>query len=164
MDCGPTCLRMVAKYYGQSFSLPFLREKCYIDRNGVSLRGISEAAELIGLKTLAIKIPTTGKKNEPSLAEAPMPTIVHWNQNHFVVAYKISKSHVWIADPASGKYKLTISEFEKSWLSDGNTGVVLLLEPTNNFGKDEIEGETNEKGFSFIFSYLKPHKKLLFQL
>ena len=164
MDCGPTCLRMVAKHFGQSFSLPFLRDKCYIDRNGVSLRGISEAAELIGLKTLAVKIPTTGKKNEPSLAEAPMPTIVHWNQNHFVVAYKISKSHVWIADPGSGKYKLTISEFEKSWISDGNTGVVLLLEPTNDFGREEMEGETKEKGFSFIFGYLKPHKKLLFQL
>ena len=163
MDCGPTCLRMVAKHYGQNYSLPFLREKCYIDRSGVSLRGISEAAELIGLKTLAVKIPVTGPKGEPSFEEAPMPAILHWNQNHFVVAYKRSKNHVWIADPGSGKYKLPVNEFEKSWISDGDSGIVLLLEPTNTFGQNKLE-DNKVQGFSFIFSYLKPYKRLLFQL
>ena len=89
MDCGPTCLRMVSKWYGKSYSLPFLREKCYIDRAGVSLKGISEAAELIGFRTLAVKIPINAEKDAPSLQNAPLPTILHWNQNHFVTLYKI---------------------------------------------------------------------------
>lgn len=163
MDCGPTCLRMVAKHYGKSYSLPFLREKCYIDKAGVSLKGISEAAELIGLRTIALKIPTLGAVGEPSLIEAPMPCILHWNQNHFVVAYKVTKSHVWVADPADGKHKLTIQEFESSWLSDGENGIAMLLEPTNTFYTDELE-DGQQKGFGFLLSYLKPHRKLMIQL
>lgn len=163
MDCGPTCLRMIAKSYGKSYTLPFLREKCYIDKAGVSLKGISEAAELIGLRTLAVKVPTKGKKDTPSLSEAPLPCVAHWNQNHFVVVYKISKTHVWIADPADGKHKLTIEEFERSWCSEGKNGILLLLEPSNEFhAKDLDEGEN--KGFGFLFQYLRPHKKLMFQL
>lgn len=163
MDCGPTCLRMIAKSHGKSYSLPFLREKCYIDKAGVSLRGIGEAAELIGLRTLAVKIPTKAKKGEPSLLEAPLPSIVHWNQNHFVVIYKINKSHVWIADPANGKHKLTIKEFEQSWLSDEKSGVALLLEPTNEFRSKDLNDES-DKGFGFLIQYLRPHRKLMFQL
>lgn len=163
MDCGPTCLRMVAKAHGKSYTLPFLREKCYIDKAGVSLKGISEAAELIGLRTLAVKIPRKTKKGDPSLSEAPLPCIAHWNQNHFVVIYKISKNHIWIADPGDGKHKLTTSEFERSWLSDGSDGIALLLEPTNEFYTNELD-EGSKKGFGFLFQYLKPHKKLMFQL
>ena len=103
MDCGPTCLRMIAKWYGKSYSIPFLREKCYIDRAGVSLKGISEAAELLGFRTLAVKIPMTADKGLPSLMEAPLPAILHWNQNHFVTLFRINNKYAWIADPASGK-------------------------------------------------------------
>ena len=163
MDCGPTCLRMVAKAYGKSYSLSFLREKSYIDKAGVSLKGISEAAELIGLRTLAVKIPTKAVKNESSLFEAPMPSILHWNQNHFVVIYKINRTHVWIADPSDGKHKMTIKDFEKSWISDGNEGIALLLEPTNEFNSIDVE-QSDQKGFRFLFQYLRPHKKLMFQL
>ncbi|MDF1694686.1 MAG: peptidase domain-containing ABC transporter [Saprospiraceae bacterium] len=163
MDCGPTCLRMIAKAHGKTYSLPFLREKCYIDKAGVSLKGISEAAELIGLRTLAVKIPTSGKKDMPSLSEAPLPCIGHWNQNHFVVIYKITKSHVYISDPASSKHKLSIEEFEKSWITDNNQGVALLLEPTIGFHKRDLE-DNEKKGFGFLFEYLKPHRKLMFQL
>lgn len=163
MDCGPTCLRMVAKSYGKSYSLPFLREKCYIDKAGVSLKGISEAAELIGLRTLAVKVPTKSSQNESSLSEAPMPSILHWNQNHFVVIYKINKTHVWIADPSDGKHKITIQEFENSWISDGNQGIALLLEPTNEFHSTDMD-QTLQKGFGFLLQYLRPHKKLIIQL
>ena len=163
MDCGPTCLRMIAKSYGKAYSLPFLREKCYIDKAGVSLKGISEAAEMIGLRSLAVKIPISAKKGLPSLSEAPLPAIIHWNQNHFVVVYKVSKSHVWIADPADGKHKLTISEFEKSWLSDGKQGIALLLEPTNEFYSSEFD-QAKTRGFGFLLQYLRPHKKLMIQL
>lgn len=163
MDCGPTCLRMVAKHYGKSYSLPFLREKCYIDKAGVSLKGICEAAELIKLRTLVVRIPLKDKSDLPSLKEAPLPVIVHWNKNHFVVVYKYSKKYIWIADPGSGKYKLSHEEFLKSWVSSDQKGIALLLEPTNEFYK--IEGEENEsKGYGILFQYLKPHKKLLGQL
>jgi len=163
MDCGPTCLRMVAKHHGRAYSLPYLREKCYIDRAGVSLKGISEAAELIGLRTLAVKVPIRDKKDVPSLHEAPLPCIVHWNQNHFIVVHKINKKHVWIADPASGKHKLTYDEFAKSFCSDENKGVVLLLETTPEFRK-EHEDDQASRGMGFLFQYLTPHRKLIFQL
>lgn len=163
MDCGPTCLRMIAKHYGKSYSLPFLREKCYIDKAGVSLKGISEAAELIGLRTMAVTIPVFNKKDLPSLANAPLPAILHWNQKHFVVLYKISDTYVWIADPAEGKHKLSIEEFKRSWVSNGENGIVLLIEPTNTFASTDLD-DSQKKGFGFLFSYLRPHRKLMLQL
>ena len=163
MDCGPTCLRMVAKYYGKFYSLPFLREKCYIDKAGVSLKGISEAAELIGFRTVAVKLPLFQEsKTISSLAEAPLPAILHWNQNHFIVLYKIGKKSVWIADPAAGRVELTIPEFEKSFCQEGKSGIALLLEPLPGFYEDEQN--EGKKGISFLYSYLRPHKKLFVQL
>ncbi|MFM8743511.1 MAG: cysteine peptidase family C39 domain-containing protein [Cytophagales bacterium] len=85
MDCGPTCLRMVAKHYGKNYSLTQLRAKAYITREGVSMLGISDAAEAIGFRTLGIKVPF-----EKLVADAPLPSIVHWNQNHFAVVYKLN--------------------------------------------------------------------------
>lgn len=164
MDCGPTCLRMVAKFYGKSYSLPFLREKCYIDKEGVSLKGISEAAELIGFRTVAVKVPLkTNNADLPSLTEAPLPAIIHWNQNHFVVVHKVSKTKVWIADPASGKYVLTHDEFNKSYAQNDNSGIALLLEPTPQFYSSELSEESTT-GINFLYQYLRPHKRLIFQL
>jgi ATP-binding cassette, subfamily B, bacterial len=171
MDCGPTCLRMIAEHFGKSYSLQFLREKSFIDRAGVSLKGISEAAEAIGFRTLAVKVALThkdlsnvaGGQVQPCLDEAPLPCIVHWNQNHFVVAYKITKSHVYIADPGDDKIKLTHEEFKKSYCSDGNEGVALLLETTPEFYKEDEDTE-RRKGFGFIFEYLNPHRRLLIQV
>ena len=163
MDCGPSALRMVAKYYGKTYSLQYLREKCYIDREGVSLKGISEAAENIGFRTLAVKIPFSDKKDKPSLTEAPLPTIVHWNQNHFVVVYKINRHNVWIADPADGKYKLKVEDFKKSWISDKDMGIALLLEPGLKFHETE-DNDNQLNTISFLKSYLIPHKKLFLQL
>ena len=133
MDCGPTCLKMVARHYGKDYPITFLREKCYIDRAGVSLLGITEAAELIGFKTIAVKLPAFGKKNDAVLSEAPFPAILHWNQNHFVVLYKLSNKYAWIADPADGLHKLPISEFNKSWITEDDKGIALLLEPGEKF-------------------------------
>lgn len=166
MDCGPTCLRMVAKHHGQSYALPYLREQCYIDRQGVSVKGISEAAEHIGLRSLAVKVPLTAPRaadDVPALCNAPLPCIVHWNQNHFVVVYKISKSAVWIADPASAKIKLTHAEFERSFNSDAGKGVALLLETTPAFYQPDEEEEA-ASGFQFLLQYTTPHKKLMLQL
>ncbi len=163
MDCGPTCLRMIAKYHGKSISLAFLREKCYIDMAGVNLKGISSAAELIGFRSLAVKVPLGNDKDSASLQVAPLPCIVHWNQNHFVVVYKISKKHVWIADPSVGKLKLSYKEFEDSFCSDGRNGVALMLQVTPDFHNDDLD-DTEAKGFGFILQYLSPHRKLVIQL
>ncbi|MDR0796779.1 MAG: peptidase domain-containing ABC transporter [Tannerella sp.] len=135
MDCGPTCLRMIAKYYGRNYTLQSLRERSFITREGVSMLGISEAAESIGFRTTGVKITLEQLKKE-----VPLPCILHWNQNHFVVLYKIKKaSRSWlkqifnksknhsqfsilhsqfcIADPASTLVTFTEEEFKKCWLS-----------------------------------------------
>lgn len=165
MDCGPTCLRMVAAHYGRRYSLEGLREKSHISREGVSMLGISEAAENIGFRTMGARL------SFEQLAEAPMPCIVHWNQNHFVVVYKIEKkrkaTYVYVADPAGGKVKYTQEEFCNCWIStrrEGkNEGMVLLLEPTPEFYSLDDE-KINRKGFAFLISYIKPYKGLVFQL
>ncbi len=165
MDCGPTALRMVAKYYGKSYSLQFLRDKCYIDREGVSLKGISEAAQYIGFEAMPVKVPfENDKKGEPSLRVAPLPVIVHWNQNHFVVVYKTDSKSVWIADPASGRHKLSHQDFKKSWIAENNMGIALLLKPRPLFYETETVGDGKLNSIQFLKSYLLPHKKLFIQL
>ena len=163
MDCGPTCLRMVAAFYGKHYSLEGLREKSFITREGVSMLGISEAAEKIGFRSICVQV------GYEKLQEAPLPCIIHWNQQHFVVVYKLNDRYVWVADPGAGKLKYTKEEFCNCWLSsrknEENTGVALLLEPTPEFYTTEDEGdEVNRKGFSFLYSYLRPYRGLVGQL
>ena len=162
MDCGPACVQMVARHYGRHYTLETLRQKCHISREGVSLLGISEAAESIGFKTVGARLSFEQLKNE-----APLPCIVHWKQRHFVVVYKIGKDIVFVADPAHGLVKLTAQEFLNGWASTRNEGtnegIALLLEPQPDFYA--AEGETPDKAkFSFILQYLKPYKKLIVQL
>ncbi|MEN0003926.1 MAG: peptidase domain-containing ABC transporter [Bacteroidota bacterium] len=164
MDCGPTCLRMVAAHYGKRYSLQYLRKHSYIDREGVSMRGIVEAAEHIGFRTLALRLPLQASSpEEPGLDEVPLPAIVHWEQNHFVVVYQLSNTHVWVADPALGKKKMSHAEFAKGWIAHGNKGLALLLEPTPDFYTEEGE-ELKKTNFNFLFQYLRPYRRLLMQL
>ena len=163
MDCGPTCLRMVAAFYGKCYSLEGLREKSFITREGVSMLGISEAAEKIGFRSICVQV------GYEKLQEAPLPCIIHWNQQHFVVVYKLNDKHVWVEDPGAGKLKYTKEEFCNCWLSsrknEEDTGVALLLEPTPEFYTIENEGdEVNRRGFSFLYSYLRPYRGLVGQL
>jgi ATP-binding cassette subfamily B protein len=162
MDCGPTCLRIIAKYFGKSYSLQSLREKSFITREGVSLLGISDAAENIGFRTLAAKIPFDKLKEE-----APTPFIAHWRQQHFVVVYGFKKGKVLVSDPAHGLVKFTKEEFLDGWLSDKDkgeeTGVVLLMETTPDFYSNEDES-LDKTGFSFLFKYLRPYRKFIVQL
>jgi ATP-binding cassette subfamily B protein len=155
---------MIAAFYGQHYTLDYLRSKSYFSRTGVSLKGITQAAEAIGFRTIAVKVPfQSADKELPSFQDAPLPCIVHWEQNHFVVVYQYNKRHVWMADPASGKRKLTHQQFRAKWESDGNQGVALLLETTPDFY--EYEGqEVDKAGFLFLFKYLFPYKGLLLQL
>lgn len=166
MDCGPTCLRMIAQHYGRHYTLQTLRDKCYIDREGVSLLGTSEGAESIGLRSLAIKIPFEGAESDGAsflMQDLPLPCVVHWDQNHFVVVYKKSKKHIWIADPGKHRIKMTHNEFKKHWVSDGNQGVCLLLEPTPEFYTHDNE-EITKSGFGFLFRFMKPYRRLIIQL
>ncbi len=163
MDCGPTCIRMIAAHYGKHYSLEYLRQQSHIHRTGVSVEGIVVAAENIGFRTLAVKLPFRVDGNHSSFTEVPLPCVVHWNQRHFVVVYKVSKRHIWISDPASGKHKLDHATFKKSWISDGDTGVAVLLETTPEF-YDREGTKTNRQGFGFLLRYLYPYRKLLSQL
>ena len=170
-DCGPSCLRMIAKYYGKVYSAEMLRKRCFISREGVSLLGISDAAESIGFRTIGVQI------SFKQLAEdASFPCILHWNQNHFVVCYGIEKRkrkgefeyRIHISDPATQRVNLTRKEFEKCWFSSRNsqdeTGVALMLEPSPNFGSVEDEFHTTKKSLFSFAKYLLPFKSLGLQL
>lgn len=165
MDCGPTCLRMIAKYYGKHYPLKALREFSYLTRNGVSFKGISEAAEKVGFKTLGTRL-TFDQLDE----DVTLPCILYWNRNHFVVLppqdydKNDASKKISIVDPAIGLVKVDKKQFLKSWsVQDGNCGFALLLEPTNDFYV--LEGEEEKSpSLAFLVRYLKPYKKLLFQL
>jgi len=162
MDCGPTCLRMIAAFHGKTFSLQTLREKCSITREGVSLLGISDAANSIGFRNVGIKISFSKLEKE-----APMPCIVHWRQKHFVVVYKIKNDKIWVADPGRGLITYTKEEFLTNWLGTNlngeEMGLCMLLEPTPDFYAAEDE-KPDRNSFHYLFAHLKPYKKYIGQL
>jgi ATP-binding cassette, subfamily B, bacterial len=160
MDCAPACLKMVAEYFGKSYSLQSLREQCYLNREGVSLLSLNDAAENLGMHTLMANVTL-----ETLVDDAPLPCILHWNQQHFVVLYKIKNSKKFIiGDPAHGVVKIDITTFKKCWISGSDeTGVGLFLEPTQDFEKKQGVKENN-KGYTFLFRYLLPYKKYVAQL
>lgn len=133
MDCGPACLMMAAAAYGQKYPLTYLRERSYLSHEGVSAQGIMEAAEAIGFRTMTVRVPFDTGKDTACLHTAPLPCIAHWNHNHFVVIYEVDKEHVWVADPAAGKFKVPRLDFEKLWLSDVERGILILLKPAGLF-------------------------------
>ncbi len=165
MDCGPTCLRIVAKHFGRHYNLETLRELTWKTREGVSLLTVSDAAEKIGFRTQGVRL--TWER----LMEIPLPVILHWSQYHFVVLFKIKKRkgnfEFHISDPAHGIVVYNKDEFLSFWAStqqDGTpAGIALLLEPTAEFYKEEGE-RVNKTGFRYLFSYLKPYRKLITQL
>lgn len=166
MDCGPTCLRMIAKYYGKLYGIELLRRKCYITREGVSLHGISEAAESIGFRTMGVMC-----DSDTLASEFPGPCILHWRQAHFVVLYDIKtvkkEPRFYVADPMGGKFVLSRKEFEAAFVSTHRNGkeqgVCLILEPTPAFYENEDE-KNDRKSIAFLLQYVKPYKKLLVQL
>ena len=172
MDCGPTCLRMVAKYYGRSFSLQHVRNLTFSTREGVSMLSLSGAAESLGFRSRGVRLTWEQLRDD-----APLPCIIHWNQKHFVVVTEfilkrkftiISKrksecESVKVVDPAYGPIAYGISEFLKCWISSDNDGFALLLEPTPKFYKDE--GNTSDsRKFSFLVGYLRPYRKFIVQV
>ena len=183
MDCGPTCLRMVARCYGKTYSLQYLRSRSYVSREGVSMLGISDAAESIGLRTKGYRLTWEQLRDE-----ALFPCIIHWNQRHFVVVYDIKKSsfsklngtgrksnnsgqeekiNIFVADPAIGLLTYNKEEFLKCWTSTKKEGqkegTVLLLEPTPDFYNHEDEKRGKLK-FMYLLGYLRPYRKFMVQL
>lgn len=177
-DCGPTCLKIIAKHFGKDISLRVLRDLSETTRAGSNLQNLSDATESIGFRSLGVKI------NLKKLKEAPLPCIVHWNKNHYVILYKCpssvstkgrtkgGKQHFYISDPAHGLLKYTKEEFLKHWIGNNATeeteeGVALLIEPTAKFYDTEFKTEAERSrsfGFKFLSKYLFRYKRFLWQL
>ncbi len=178
-DCGPTCIKIVAKHYGKTIHIQSLRDLAETTREGSSLLGLSEAAEKTGFHTIGVKV------NFEKLLEVPLPCIVHWNKNHFAVLYKIKspsafgispkgrgkkEETIYISDPAHGKLQYTKAQFIKHWIGNNadettEEGVALLIEPTPKFYNDDLENEEDIKfDFKFISKYLFRYKKFIIQL
>ena len=158
-DCGPTCLRMVAKFYGNLYSLAYLRDKCYVSKEGTSLLLLSEAANSIGLGSKGVRATFDYLEQEGVL-----PCIAHWDNNHFVVIYKIKKGVIYVADPAYGKIKYNKADFLAHWSQVGfEEGYALVLAPTPDFYLQQDITARKPK-FLFILNYLRPYRQLLIQL
>ncbi|MBQ0734855.1 peptidase domain-containing ABC transporter [Aquimarina celericrescens] len=162
-DCGPTCLKIIAKHYKKVISIEKIRSLSETTRLGSSLLGISDAAEKIGFRSLGVKISHT------DLKEMPLPCILHWNKSHYTVLYKISKDAYYISDPAHGLLKYTKEESLKSWIGNNASeetkeGLALLLEPTPRLYEQHLEGEQKSFGISFISKYVLRYKQFLIQL
>ena len=163
-DCGPTCLKIIAKYYGKTINIQELRNISETTREGSNLLFLSDAAEKIGFRTLGVKL------SVKRIEEAPLPCILHWNDNHYVVLYKIKKGKYYISDPAFGLLEYSKDEFVKFWIGNNahdeiKEGIALLIEPTpkffqSNFDKEEDSG----LGFRFLSQYLFQYKSFLIQL
>jgi ATP-binding cassette, subfamily B, bacterial len=163
MDCGPTCLRMISKHYGKTYTLNTLRSTTKYSREGVSLLGISKAAENIGFRTMGAVLSIDKIVKE----EIPLPCIAHWDQNHFVVIHKVRRNKVFVADPGKALISYSPDEFQRHWGStqkNGNPqGIVLLLEPTPKFYEEEDEVESRV-GLHKLYQYLTTYKSLIIQL
>ncbi|WP_231940388.1 peptidase domain-containing ABC transporter [Filimonas lacunae] len=158
---------MIAAYYGEEYSLDYLRANSYITKNGVSLLGLSEAAEKIGLKTLSAKL-----TYDQLTGQIPLPCVLHWNQEHYVVLYAVEKKSLLrpverlvIADPGHTLVRVERDVFEKCWISSADKkGVALLMDPTVDFYRDEDEVKKERTGFGFLMGYLRPYKRYFIQL
>jgi ATP-binding cassette subfamily B protein len=161
MDCGPTSLKMVAKYYGKDIDIVLLREACHIDREGVSIRGIADGAERIGFRTMAVQVPIGVLKEE-----MPLPCIAYWNQRHFVVLHEIRNGKYHVADPATGNVVYTEEEFCKNWIAGGQAdGIALGLEPSPDFYEEGPAAfQSKYLSLAFLLRYLKPYKQLVAQI
>ncbi len=168
MQCGVACLKMVCMHYGREVSMERLSQICHVTSEGVSLLGISEAANDMGLRSVCVR---TTLEN---VLQAPLPCILHWNQNHFVVLYKAGKGkRFYIADPGKGLLKYSLEEFKNHWVSTRSggedKGIAMLLEPTPAFYSPKAEGngedgKENPRSFRFLFGYIRKYKKYFGQV
>ena len=159
MDCGPTCLRMVAKFYGKTVSLDYIRGFSETTREGSSLKALLESAEHLGFNAAGVKLSYRALQDSSHL-----PAIIHWQQYHFVVVYKMNDQNVWIADPAKGLLKMGREEFIVGWMGDEEEGIALLMETTEELNQETLNDGQTSRGFGFLYSYLFRYKRFLIQL
>ena len=153
-DCGPACLKIIAKYFGRFYSLQYLRDRCGITKQGVSLENLSTGAESLGLRTLAIKCTL-----DDIINKIPFPAILFWRDSHFIVVYHANKKYIWVSDPAKGRIKYTHEDFKAGWYKKGETlGVLLAIEPTIDFKRSKVEKEIEKNSFISILRYFIPYK------
>jgi ATP-binding cassette subfamily B protein len=148
MDCGAASLAIICRHYGKAVSLARIRQLSHTSLDGTSLRAICQAANELGLAARAVKA------SSANLTQMPLPAIVHWDGNHWVVLYDVDENHVRVSDPASGRRRLTRAEFDAKW-----SGYAALFDYTTEFEKNK---ET-KLGISWLVPFFKPHKGLLFQ-
>lgn len=164
MQCGIACLSMICEYFGRKYPLSFIERFCFATNEGVSLKGISDAAENLGLKSVG------GKVSIDSLLILPLPCILHWNQNHFVVLYKVSQdgNRFWISDPARGKYKISLEEFKSHWITtnsnDCEKGIAMFFEKTDSFLGKTFGTRTENRSFQLLFKYFKLYRRSLIKI
>lgn len=165
MTCGIACLRMICRYYGREYSQDYLSEICKATSEGVSLLALREASARLHLTTVS------GRLGIERLREATLPCILHWNQNHFVVLFKVSHhgSVFHVADPGKGLIEYDTEEFRQHWVSTTTEGeekgIAMLLEPADDFGKgDEGEGQSGRRSFRFLMQYLSEYRKYFAQI
>ncbi|WP_301703687.1 peptidase domain-containing ABC transporter [uncultured Parabacteroides sp.] len=168
MECGATCLRMISKYYDKEYSAETMQELCVVTREGVSLLGMSDAAEYLGFRTVCGRLTL-----EKLVTQRPFPCILHWNQEHFVVLYDVKtrrngKNIYYIADPGKGLLKLEDDAFTEAWVCTRSRGeekgVLMALQPTPDFYQKEDEKRRRSNSFRFLYGYMKPYKRFFIQL
>ncbi len=163
MQCGIACLQMVCQYYGRTYSMEAISNFCHATTEGVSMLGISEASENLGIESVSAKV------SVEKLTKAPMPCILHWSQSHFVVLYRVKKGReFYIADPAKGLVNYSIDEFCRHWVSiteDGEEkGVAMFLEPTEEFYHKDIPMRKENHSISFLMKYFRQYQGQLLMI
>ena len=166
MMCGITCLQMVCKHFGREVSLRTLSKLCVATSEGVSMLGVNEAANKLGLRTMC------ARTDFDTLSKATLPCVLHWNQNHFVVLYKVRKARIfYVADPGKGLVKYNLEEFGKHWVSTVSQGeekgIAMFLEPTLEFYSHKVDNEEEDgspRSFQFLFGYIKQYRKYFGQI
>ena len=162
MQCGIASLAMIVNYYGRDTSIPELSKICFASSEGVSLQGLCDAATKMGFNSIP------GKVTVDSLSNENLPCILHWNQNHFVVLYKVKGKRFFIADPGKGRRKCTLEQVQRHWISTTSNGqakgIALFLEPTESFKKVKKKEETDLRSFRFLYRYIKQYRKYFTQI
>lgn len=164
MDCGPTCLRMIAHHYGKRFTTEEIQAGTDYGIDGTSIKGIMQGAESIKISSMPVRLSLADLRDK-----APLPCVAHWRQGHYVVVYRVTSKHVYVADPAAGKIRYSHSDFLRGWIPAGQRkeenpeGILILFEPDQDFD-DQVEKVSSSKGLAFLLPYLKPYKREWVQL
>ena len=166
MQCGANCLYMICRYYGGRVALKDVSDLCACTIEGVSLLGIEDAAKSLGFKTFC------GRVSVEKLWSLQLPCILHWNQKHFVVLYKIRRGKkFFIADPAKGLVTYSLEEFREHWISTHSEGedkgIAMFLEPTPAFHAYRENcgaGDSEKRSFRFLARYIWRYRKYFSQI